>query len=62
MEPSMSFFHALTKERIKCRIYPNLATATSDVFDYVAMFYNSIRWQGSGGDPPYLRRMRALLR
>ena len=44
-----SFFSALKKERIKRRIYPNRATATSDVFDYIEMFYNPIRRHGSAG-------------
>lgn len=63
MEPSMSrrgnchdnavaesFFGALKRERIKRRIYPTRATATSDVFDYIEMFYNPIRRHGSAGD------------
>lgn len=45
-----SFFSALKKERIKRRIYPNRATAASDVFDYIEMFYNPKRdrvpWSG----------------
>ena len=62
MEPSMSrrgnchdnavaesFFSVLKKERIKRRIYPNRATAASDVFDYIEMFYNPIRRHGSAG-------------
>jgi putative transposase len=44
-----SFFSALKKERIKRRIYPNRATAASDVFDYIEMFYNPIRRHGSAG-------------
>jgi putative transposase len=44
-----SFFSALKKERIKRRIYPTRATAVSDVFDYVEMFYNPIRRHGSAG-------------
>ena len=44
-----SFFSALKKERIKRRIYPNRASATSDVFDYIEMFYNPIRRHGSAG-------------
>ena len=38
-----SFFNLLKKERIKRRIYPNRATAASDVFDYIEIFYNPIR-------------------
>jgi putative transposase len=45
-----SFFSVLKKERIKRRIYPNRDTARSDVFDYIEMFYNSIRRHGSAGD------------
>ena len=45
-----SFFSVLKKERIKRRIYPNRATATSDVFDYIEMFYNPIRRHGSAGN------------
>ncbi len=44
-----SFFSALKKERIKRRIYPNREAARSDVFDYIEMFYNSVRRHGSAG-------------
>ena len=44
-----SFFSALKKERIKRRIYPTRAAASSDVFDYIEMFYNPIRRHGSAG-------------
>ena len=44
-----SFFSVLKKERIKRRIYPNRATAASDMFDYIEMFYNPIRRHGSAG-------------
>ena len=44
-----SFFSVLKKERIKRRIYPTRATAASDVFDYIEMFYNPIRRHGSAG-------------
>lgn len=40
-----SFFSVLKKERVKRRIYPNRATAASDVFDCIEMFYNPIRCQ-----------------
>lgn len=33
-----SFFSLLKKERIKRRIYPDRATASSDVFDYIERF------------------------
>ena len=45
-----SFFSVLKKERIKRRIYPNRASAASDVFDYIEMFYNPIRRHGSAGN------------
>ena len=38
-----SFFSNLKKERIKKRIYPDRATATLDVADYIEGFYNSTR-------------------
>jgi putative transposase len=44
-----SFFSVLKKERIKRRIYPTRATAVSDVFDYIEMFYNPVRRHGSAG-------------
>ncbi len=44
-----SFFSVLKKERIKRRIYPTRATAASDVFDYIEMFYNPKRRHGSNG-------------
>lgn len=45
-----SCFSALKKERIKRRIYPSQATATTDLFDYIEMFYNPVRRRGSAGD------------
>lgn len=45
-----SFFSALKKERIKRRIYPTRQAASSDVFDYIEMFYNPLRRHGSAGD------------
>lgn len=45
-----SFFSALTKGRIKRRIYPNRTTAVTDAFDYIETFYNPIRRHGSAGD------------
>ncbi len=45
-----SFFSALREERIKRRIYPTRAAATSDVFDYIEMFYNPARRHGSAGN------------
>ena len=57
-----SFFSALKKERIKRRIYPNRATAASDVFDYIEMFYNPVRRHGFAGDlsPVEFERRYAL--
>lgn len=45
-----SFFSALKKERIKRRIYPTRATATTDVLDYIEMFYNPILRHGLAGN------------
>lgn len=57
-----SFFSALKKERIKRRIYPTRAMATTDVFDYIEMFYNPIRRHGFVGDlsPVEFERRYAL--
>lgn len=57
-----SFFGALKKERIKRRIYPTRQAATSDVFDYIEMFYNPVRRHGSAGDlsPVEFERRYAL--
>ncbi len=38
-----SFFQLLTRERIKRWIHAARGIAKPDVFDYIAMFYNSIR-------------------
>lgn len=47
---SQGFFSALRKERIKQRIYPTRTAAALDTFDYIGMFYNSIRRHGFVGD------------
>ena len=47
---SESFFGALKKERIKRRIYPTRAMATTDVFDYIELLYNPVRRRGFAGD------------
>jgi len=41
-----SFFQLLKRERIKRRIYLTRAEARQDVFDYIEMFYNSVRKHG----------------
>lgn len=45
-----SFFSLPKKERIKRQIYPNRAAASSDVFDYIEMFYNPVRRHGFTAD------------
>ena len=45
-----SFFSLLKKERIKRRIYPSRGAASSDVFDYIEMFYNPVRRHGFTAD------------
>lgn len=42
-----SFFQMLKRERIKRKIYSTRDEARSDVFDYIEMFYNSKRKNGS---------------
>lgn len=42
-----SFFQLLKRERVKRKIYLTRAEGTSDVFDYIEMFYNSKRRHGS---------------
>ena len=41
-----SFFQLLKRERIKRKIYTTREDARSDVFDYIAMFYNAKRRHG----------------
>jgi len=57
-----SFFSALKKERIKRRVYPTRAMATTDIFDYIEMFYNPIRRHSFVGDlsPVEFERRYAL--
>ena len=45
-----SFFSPSKKERIKRRTYPTREMATTDVFDYIEMFYNPIRRHSFVGD------------
>ena len=42
-----SFFQLLKRERIKRRTYATRTDATSDIFDYIEMFYNPVRRHGS---------------
>lgn len=44
-----SFFQLLKRERIKKMIYSNKSEATTDIFEYIEMFYNSKRRLGSNG-------------
>ncbi len=44
-----SFFQLLKRERIKRKIYTTREAGSSDVFDYIEMFYNSKRRHGSNG-------------
>jgi putative transposase len=41
-----SFFQLLKRERIKRRIYNSRDEARSDIFDYIELFYNSMRRHG----------------
>ena len=62
-----SCFSALKKERIKRRIYPSQATATTDLFDYIEMFYNPKRRHSSNDglspvefEKQYFQRLRTV--
>ena len=44
-----SFFQLLKRERIRRKIYLTREAARCDVFDYIEMFYNPKRRQGSNG-------------
>lgn len=44
-----SFFQLLKRERIKKKIYTTRSEARTDIFEYIEMFYNSKRRQGSNG-------------
>ena len=41
-----SFFQLLKRERVKRRIYTTREDASSDVFDYIGIFYNVKRRHG----------------
>ena len=45
-----SFFQLLKRERIKRKTYPTRDTARQDIFDYIEMFYNSVRQHGYNGN------------
>lgn len=38
-----SFFSSLKKERIRRRVYWTRADASTDIFDYIEVFYNRTR-------------------
>lgn len=40
------FFQLLKRERARRHVYANWEEALSDVFDYIAMFYNARRRHG----------------
>ncbi len=44
-----SFFQLLKRERIKRKIYTTRQDATSDIFNYIEMFYNTRRQHGHNG-------------
>jgi len=39
-----SFFQLLKRERIKRKTYSTSEEARTDVFDYIEIFYNALRW------------------
>jgi len=45
-----SFFQLLKRERIKRKIYKNREEARQDIFNYIEMFYNSVRRHGNNDD------------
>ncbi|KWN04820.1 hypothetical protein WT83_30455 [Burkholderia territorii] len=55
-----SFFSTLKKELIKRKIYPTRAIATTDVLDYIEMFYNPFRRHGFADDLSPLSLNRAM--
>ena len=38
-----SFFQLLKRERIKHKTYASITKVREDIFDYIEMFYNSVR-------------------
>ena len=57
-----SFFSSLKRERIRRRTYKTRDEARQDVFDYVEMFYNSVRKQVRNGmlSPVEFERQQVL--
>jgi putative transposase len=47
--PTESFFNSLKNERVHGTVYPCLADARSDLFDYIAVFYKRRRRHSSLG-------------
>ena len=45
-----SFFSLLKRERIRRKIYKNHEEAKCDIFNYIELFYNSIRRHGNNND------------
>jgi len=45
-----SFFQLLKRERIRRKTYPTREAAKQDIFDYIEMFYNSVRKHGYNGN------------
>jgi putative transposase len=45
-----SFFQLLKRERIRRKTYPTRDAARQDIFDYIEMFYNSVRKHGYNGN------------
>ena len=45
-----SFFGLLKRERIRRKVYPTREAAKSDIFNYIELFYNSVRPHGYNDD------------
>jgi len=45
-----SFFGLLKRERIRRKVYPTREAAKSDIFNYIELFYNSVRRHGYNDD------------
>lgn len=45
-----SFFQLLKRERIRKKIYPTRDAGRQDVFDYIELFYNTVRRHGNNQD------------